>query len=398
MEVGEPGAGMFSKRIRNVQPSATVALSNKVKRLKRQGLDILSFTLGEPDFKTPQHIIDAAKNALDDGLTHYVQSMGMPQLRTALAEHVGRKNDIKAEMDNVIVLPTKFALYCAIQASVNQGDQVIFPNPGWVSYGPMVTLAKGTPVPVKMRYNDGWEWHPDDIRSHITHKTRVIIVNTPSNPTGSLISRDALKEIAEIADEKDLLIISDEVYENLIYEDDHFSIGSIDDVADRTVTISGFSKSYAMTGWRIGWMIATQEMIKMVNKLQEHSLTCLPGFVQMGALAALENGDDCVREMREEFRARRDMLIPMLNEIEGVTCEVPKGAFYAFFRMDTGFRSMDLAEMLLYKAHIALTPGSAFGSAGEGHLRMSYAASRENLQEGVSRISQFARSLRSGSK
>jgi len=384
---------MFSKRIRNVQPSGTVMLANKVKRLKNQGLDILSFTLGEPDFTTPQHIIDATKKALDKGMTHYTQSMGIPELKQAVADHVARKNGIKATAEEVMILPTKFALYAAIQSFVNPGEQVIFPNPGWVSYGPMVTLAKGTPVPVKMRYVDGWYWDPEDIRSHVTPRTKAIILNTPSNPTGSIISRDTLKEIGEIAEEKDLVIISDEVYENLVYEDEHFSIGSLDGPAERTVTISGFSKSYAMTGWRIGWMVANKETIRMVNKLQQHSLTCLPPFIQMGALAALEAGDQCVKDMKEEFRARRDLLIPLLNDIPSITCEVPKGAFYAFFRMDLGFKSMDLAEMLLYKAHVALTPGSAFGSAGDGYMRMSYAASREDLIEGAKRIGDFARSF-----
>jgi aspartate aminotransferase len=385
---------MFSKRIRNVQPSGTVQLANKVKRLKSQGLDILSFTLGEPDFPTPQHIVDAAKQALDEGLTHYTQSLGMLELREAISDHISRRNGIKAGSENIMILPTKFALYSAIQAYVNPGEQVIFPNPGWVSYGPMITLAKGTPVPVKMRYEDGWKWDPEDIRAHITPKTKAIIINTPSNPTGSIMSREILKEIGDLAEEKDLVVISDEVYENLVYEDEHFSIGSLENIFDRVVTISGFSKSYAMTGWRVGWMVAKKETIRMVNKLQQHSLTCLPPFVQMGALAALKCGDQCVIDMRDEFRSRRDLLIPLLNEIPGVSCEVPKGAFYAFFKMDTGFKSMDLAEMLLYKAHVALTPGSAFGSVGDNYMRMSYASSRENLKEGVRRIGEFVNSLK----
>ncbi|OYT46692.1 aspartate aminotransferase [Thermoplasmatales archaeon ex4484_6] len=385
---------MFSKRIRNVQPSGTVMLSNKVKRLMDQGLDILSFTLGEPDFSTPPHIIEAAKEALDRGMTHYTSSLGMTELREAIARTEKQKNSMDCDTENVIVLPTKMAIYMAIQTFINPGDQVIYQNPGWVSYGPMITLAKGTPVPVKMRYDSGWIWDPQDIRDHITEKTRAIILNTPSNPTGSLISRDTQKEIVEIATEHDLTIIADEVYENLVYEEEHSSIGSLPDAFERTVTVSGFSKSYAMTGWRIGWMVASKETIKMVNKLQQHSLTCLPPFVQMGALAALENGSSCIDDMKEEFRKRRDMLIPLLNEIDGVSCEMPKGAFYAFFKMDTGFKSMDMAEMLLYKAHVALTPGSAFGSAGDGFMRMSYAASRENLREGAKRIAEFIAVLR----
>jgi aspartate aminotransferase len=186
---------MFSKRIRNVQPSGTVMLSNKVKRLKNQGLDILSFTLGEPDFTTPSHIVEAAKRSLDEGMTHYTSSFGMTELREAVAKMVTEKNGIACDYENIIILPTKLALYIAIQTFVNPGEQVIYPNPGWVSYGPMITLAKGTPVPVRMQYNDGWYWDPADIRAHITEKTKAIILNTPSNPTGSLVSRDTQKEL-----------------------------------------------------------------------------------------------------------------------------------------------------------------------------------------------------------
>ncbi|MGA1821891.1 MAG: pyridoxal phosphate-dependent aminotransferase [Thermoplasmatota archaeon] len=381
---------MFSKRVRNVRPSGTVMLSNKVKRLKKQGLDILSFTLGEPDFTTPSHITEACKKALDQGMTHYTSSLGMPELRQAIARYARTKNGIDAVEENVILMPAKFALMATLQAFINPGDKVIIPNPGWVSYGPMVQMAGGTPSPVKMRYNDGWDWHPEDIRAHITSNTKAIILNTPSNPMGSVMDEKRIREIADIALEHDLLVISDEIYENLIYEGTHFSMASMEEMADRTITVSGFSKSFAMTGWRVGWIVANEETIKMLNKIMQHSLTCIPPFIQMGALAALENGDECVNRMKDEFRNRRDMIIPRLNEIDGISCEKPKGAFYAFFKMDIGFNSMDLAEMLLYKAHVAVTPGSAFGSAGSNYIRMSYAASMENLEEGVSRIKKFS--------
>ena len=386
---------MFSKRIRNVEPSATVQLSNKVKRLKNQGLDILSFTLGEPDFNTPQHIIDAAKKALDEGKTHYTSSLGIPELRGAIADRYGRQNGIEINSDNVIVLPAKFALYSAIQSTINKGDEVIIPNPGWVSYGPMVQLARGVPIKVKMTYDDGWDLTAESIEAQLSSRTKAIILNTPANPTGSVLDRETLKGIADLADDRDLLIISDEIYEDLVYDGmEHFSIGSLDHVKDNTITVSGLSKSYAMTGWRLGWMVAPREAIKMVNKLQQHSLTCMPHFIQMAAVAALEHGREPVLQMRDEFQERRDILIPLLNGIDGVYCEVPKGAFYAFFKIDIGFNSMDLADMLLYKAHVALTPGSAFGSMGANHMRMSYAASRENIMEGVRRISDFVDGFR----
>jgi len=386
---------MFSKRIRNVEPSGTVTLSNKVKRLKNQGLDILSFTLGEPDFPTPEHIVEAAKKALDEGMTHYTSSFGIPELRTAIANRYNERNGMDISKDNVIVMPAKFALYAAMQSFINRGEEVIFSNPAWVSYGPMVQLARGVPVRVKMRYNDGWHLDIDAIRSHITSKTKAIILNTPDNPTGSVITKNELEEIAEIAVDKDLLIISDEIYEDIIYDGErHVSIGAFENVQERSVIISGLSKSYAMTGWRLGWFVGSKEAIKMVNKLQQHSLTCLPPFIQMGAVAALEGGDERVREMVVEFQKRRDFLIPLLNRIDGISCEVPKGAFYAFFKIDIGFNSVDLADMLLYKAHVALTPGSAFGSMGAGHMRMSYAASMDEIKEGVKRIEDFVDGFR----
>ncbi len=386
---------MFSKRIRNVEPSATVQLSNKVKRLKNQGLDILSFTLGEPDFNTPQHIIDAATKALGEGKTHYTSSLGIPELRESIARRYGQQNGLEITSDNVIVQPAKFALYSAIQSTINKGDEVIIPNPGWVSYGPMVQLARGVPIKVKMTYDDGWFMSAESIEAQLSSKTKAIILNTPANPTGSVLGRETLKGIADLAQDRDLLIIADEIYEDLVYDGmKHFSIGSLDQVKDQTITVSGLSKSYAMTGWRIGWMVAPKEAIKMVNKLQQHSLTCMPHFIQMAAVAALEHGRDPVMKMRDEFQKRRDILIPLLNEIDGVSCEVPKGAFYAFFKIDAGFNSMDLADMLLYKAHVALTPGPAFGTMGAGHMRMSYAASRENIIEGVHRISDFVDGFR----
>ncbi len=377
---------MFSKRITELEPSATIALGNLVKKLERDGTKILSFTLGEPDFTTPNHIIEAAKAALDKGDTHYTPSAGNMDLRQAVAERVRSLNSLKAQAENVIILPTKLAIYMAVQALVDDGDEVIFPDPGWVSYGPMVLLSGGRPVPVPMVNRDGWKWELSDIEAAITKRTKVLLVNTPSNPTGSIVSRKEQEELAKLARDHDLMVISDEIYENLIYDEPHHSIGSLPAAEDRTITISGFSKSYAMTGWRVGWMIADPDTIKMVNKLQQHTLTCLPGFVQAGALAGLKGGDSSILEMKREFKARRDMLIPMLNEIDTISCEVPKGAFYAFFRMDNGRSSLENAELLLKNVHVALTPGSAFGKAGEGYLRMSYAASREDLKAGVAAI------------
>ena len=385
---------MYSKRIVELEPSGTIALGNRVKTMIEQGVDVVSLTLGEPDFDTPRPVREAAKKGLDEGLTHYMPSLGTMELRKAIAKRVMEHNHLKVDHQNVMVLPAKMAIFMAVQALVDPGDEVIVPDPGWVSYCPIVTLAGGRSVPVAMMHGDGWTWDLEDIEKAMTKRTKAIILNTPSNPTGSMVPLDVQKGIADLAAERDITVISDEIYENLVYDEPHHSIGSLDGMMDRTITVSGFSKSYAMTGWRIGWMVASKETIGMVNKFQEHSLTCLPGFVQKAAVAALQTGDGYVEEMRREFKGRRDMLIPKLNEIDGVTCEVPKGAFYAFMRMDTGMSSARTAEALLNDAHVALTPGSAFGRMGEGYQRMSYAASRKNLEEGIARIAKFMKGLK----
>jgi aspartate aminotransferase len=384
---------MLSRRIKDLAPSGTVMLSNRVAKLKSEGVDVISFTLGEPDFITPKNVIRAAKAALDAGDTHYTPSTGIKDLREAILSHILKKNRIQARLDNVMVLPAKFALYCAIQSILNDGDEVLYPDPGWVSYGPQVQMAGGKPIPFRMTFEDGWHLSPESIERSITSRTKAIIINTPSNPTGSVMSEEELGLVAEIAKKKDLLVIADEVYEDLIYEGEHHSIGSFEGMADRTITIAGLSKSYAMTGWRIGWVIANADIIGMINKIQQHSLTCLPGFVQRAGLEAIIGGRDSVEEMRKEFQARRDLLIPLINSIPGLSCEVPKGAFYAFFKADLGIDSMKLSEMLLDHAHVALTPGSAFGKEGEGYLRMSYAASRKDIEEGMRRIAEFVATL-----
>lgn len=380
---------LFSKRITELEPSSTIALNNLVKRMEREGKKVLSFTLGEPDFPTPPHIVEAAKTALDNGDTHYTPSAGTMQLRQAVVDRVRTVNSLKVQPENVIILPTKLAIYMAVQAFVDDGDEIIFPDPGWVSYGPMVQLSGGRPVPVPMVNEDGWKWELPEIEKAITKRTKAIIINTPSNPTGSILSRKDQEGLAKLARDHGLKIISDEIYENLVYDEPHHSIGSLPAAEDNTITISGLSKSYAMTGWRVGWMVADPNTIEMVNKLQQHTLTCLPGFVQAGAVAALKGGDSTVEPMRREFKARRDLVIPLLNEIDDITCEVPKGAFYAFFRMDNGKSSTENAELLLKHAQVALTPGSAFGKAGEGYQRMSYAASRDDLKAGIAKIRSF---------
>ena len=271
---------MVSQRLQQVPASGTLAISNLVSQLKSEGIDVLSFSLGEPDFTTPGNIIEAAKASLDSGFTHYTPSMGIPELRKAVAERARSFNKLDVQAKNVLITPCKHAIFMAAMAYIDPGDEVLLPDPGWVTYEADIRLCGGIPVYVPLRFEDGFVLDPAVIESLITPKTRMIILNTPSNPTGCVIPEKVIREIADIAMEHDIMVLADEIYENIIYEGKHFSIASVPGMMERTITVSGLSKTYAMTGWRIGWMIAPEADIKAVNKLQSHSVTCCTSFTQ----------------------------------------------------------------------------------------------------------------------
>ncbi len=383
---------MVSDRLKAVPPSGTVAISNLVSEMKASGIkDIISFSLGEPDFTTPGNIIDAAVDSLHRGFTHYTPSMGLPELKKAIAESTKAKNGIPCGPQNVLVTPTKQAIFLWALAYLNPGDEVILPDPAWVSYEAVILLAGAKPVYVPTYFDEGYIINPDRVREAITPKTKAIIINSPSNPTGAVQPEEALKAIADICVEKDLIVLTDEIYEHILYEGKHVSLAAMPGMWERTYTVSGLSKTYAMTGWRIGWLIADD--VKSINKLQSHSITCCTSFVQEAAIEAIKGTQEPKAAMVKEFKKRRDLALDIIADIPGLECNRPNGAFYLFPRYDMDIKSNDLADKILREGHVAVTPGRAFGPCGEGSFRMSYAASEEDIKEGLARIKKVLATL-----
>ncbi len=384
---------MVSKRLQEIPASGTIAISNLVSQMKAEGVDIVSFSMGEPDFTTPENIIDACCDALHSGFTHYTPSMGIPELREAVADMESRVDGVPCRASNVLITPTKQAIFMIALAYINPGDEVILPDPSWVSYEACVRLAGGVPVYIPTKFEDEFVVDPALIEAAITPRTRMIILNTPSNPTGTVIPREVLRQIADIAIANDLLVLSDEIYESIIYEGKHTSIASFPEMFDRTLLVSGLSKTYAMTGWRLGWAVASEENIKAINKLQSHSISCCVSFVQKAAVEAIRGPQDAKEAMVKEFRKRRDLALDLISEIPQLECNVPKGAFYVFPRYSIDMPSAKLAEVLLKEGHVAVTPGTAFGPGGEGFFRVSYATSEDQIREGFDRIKKTLASL-----
>ena len=375
---------MTAKRLQNITESATLRISNLANELKSQGKDIISFSLGEPDFNTPGHIIDAAKASLDRGDTHYTPSPGIPELRKAIAEKLKKENKIEAKMGNIIVTPgAKQAIFEVMLSVLQEGDEAILFDPAWVSYDPCIKLAGAKTVWAPTTRDDGFI--PAGLSDYITKKTKLIVINSPCNPTGGVYGRETLKEIADLALDNNILVLSDEIYEKIIYDREHFSIGSLDGMQDLTITVNGFSKAYAMTGWRLGYVCAPKEIYEQMLKLHSHSVSQATSFVQYAGIPALQGDQTCVADMVKEFRARRDLLVVGLNRL-GIKCACPDGAFYAFADVSEYGSGEKVAELLLNKAFVATTPGAAFGEAGNDFIRISYATSQERIREALRRM------------
>ena len=377
---------MVSKRLQEVPASGTIAISNLVSQMKAEGVDIVSFSMGEPDFTTPENIIDACCDSLHAGFTHYTPSTGIPELREAVAEMENRVDGVPCKASNVLITPTKQAIFMIALAYIDPGDEVILMDPTWVSYEACIRLAGGVPVYVSAKYEDEFVVDPAMIEAAVTPRTKMIILNTPSNPTGTVMPGEVLKQIADIAIANDIMVLSDEIYEAIIYEGKHTSIASFPGMFDRTLLVSGLSKTYAMTGWRLGWAVASEENIKAINKLQSHSISCCVSFVQKAAVEAIRGPQDAKNAMVAEFRKRRDLALDLISEIPQLECNVPKGAFYVFPKYSMDMSSAKLAEVLLKEGHVAVTPGIAFGPGGEGFFRVSYATSEGQIREGFDRI------------
>lgn len=367
-----------SDTIAAVAPSATMAMSNRSKEMIASGIDVISLAVGEPDFATPAHITQAAIDALNRGETHYAPSRGIPELTQAIADKLNRENHIAATQKQIMVTAgAKDAIRITMMALLNRGDEVVVIDPSWVSYEPCVQIAGGKAV----HYSLNADFQVDEsIYEVITDKTKMIIVNTPSNPTGSILGRSSLRLIADVCMDHDLFCLSDEIYEKLVYGKEHVSIATVGDMLERTITINGFSKAYAMTGWRLGYLAAPLEVIPAMDKVMQHSVGCVNTFAMWGGVAALNGDQGCVEEMRRQFAERRKYVIGRLAGM-GLSTAPAEGAFYAF--INVGGDDAATANLWLDKAHVAATPGTAFGAPG--WIRISYAASMERLKEAFDR-------------
>ncbi|HRK21178.1 MAG TPA: pyridoxal phosphate-dependent aminotransferase [Fimbriimonadaceae bacterium] len=389
----------LAARAAALSPSPTLSISARANAMKAEGIDVVSFGAGEPDFSTPEPICDAAIAALKSGFTKYTPTGGSPDLKQAAAEKLWRENALKVDPSQIVVsCGAKHSIYNAMMVLVDPGDEVILPSPYWMTYAEQVRLAGGIPVPVPSHAEDGFVPDPDAIKAAVSPRTRAIMLNTPCNPTGAVFPRSLLKEIAALALRHGFWIISDEIYEKLIYDGEkHVSPASLgEDVAAQTVTVQGCSKSYAMTGWRIGFAAAPKPVAQAMTNLQDQVTSNPTSFAQKGAIAALNMPPAEIEAMRVEFEARRDLIVAKLREIPSVTVANPKGAFYVMpdFRAYLGGKIKDdpaLASFLLENVHVAAVPGSVFG--GDGHLRLSYATSRENIERGVARIAEALHGL-----
>jgi aspartate aminotransferase len=374
--------------------SATIALTDKARTLKALGHKVVSFTAGEPDFDTPVHIKEAANRSLQAGNTHYVSSRGIPKLLDAIASKLKQDNGITVDPStDIIVTPgSKVALYITLATLCNPGDEVLILEPGWVSYDALVRLPGAVPVPVALDWQRNWVIEETQLESLITPRTKAIIVNSPNNPTGRVMSDPELAAIDHVATRHNLYIVSDEVYDRIIYDVHPTSPASLPHLAERTLTVNGFSKTFAMTGWRLGYVAGNRDLISKILNVQQHVVTCATSFVQEAGIAAINGPQEPVEDMIRAYRSRRDVILSALQQMPGVHCNTPEGAFYAFPRFPAFPSSDALAEILLDKCQIATIPGAAFGKTGEQHLRLSYACSMDSIASGMERLDKFLRS------
>ena len=385
----------LSKIAAGVSPSATLAVSALAKKMKAEGKDVIGFGAGEPDFATPDRISYAGVRAICDGKTRYTPAAGMIELRQAICDRVKADYGLEYEPTQAVVASgAKHMVYIALAALVDPGDEVIVPSPYWVSYYEMVRLFGGVPVVVDVSEEQGFQLTPEQLEAAITDKTKILVLPFPNNPTGAIMTQKDLEEIAEVIIEKDIYVLSDEIYSELSYAGDHVSITSIPGMRERTVLINGFSKAYAMTGWRLGYACGPAEILSQMTKLHQYAIMCAPTNSQYAAVEALKNGDEDVAMMRESYDQRRRFLVHTLREM-GLSCFEPYGAFYIFPSIqEFGMTSEEFATRFLMEEKVAVVPGTAFGACGEGFLRISYAYSLEDLKEATGRLARFVTKLR----
>ena len=385
----------ISARAAQLSPSLTLSIDSKAKAMKAEGIDVCGFGAGEPDFDTPEHIKAAAIAALESGFTKYTPSAGLPELRQAISEKLEADNQLSYRPSQVVVSSgAKHSCYNAILATCQPGDEVLIPSPYWVSYPDMVRLAGAEPVIVQTSERHGWKMRASDFENAMTPRTKMVILNSPGNPTGAVYTREELEGIDEVAAEEDIYILSDEIYEKLVYDDvKHVSIASLSKEAyDLTITVNGFSKAYAMTGWRLGYLAAPEVVAKAVDNIQSHSTSNPCSFAQKGAVAALKGDQQALADMRDEFSMRRDYMYDRITKIPNITAVKPEGAFYVLVNISQlGLSSQNFADRLLSKANVAVIPGAAFGD--DRTVRLSYATSIDIIKKGLDRFQDFCRTL-----
>jgi aspartate/methionine/tyrosine aminotransferase len=380
----------IAKRMELLGTETAFEVLARAKALERQGKEVIHLEIGEPDFDTPRNIKEAAIRALNAGFTHYVPAAGIPELREAIAEHISETRDIDVDPDEVVVTPgAKPIMFFGVLACVNPGEEVMYPDPGFPIYSSVVNFVGAKPVPIPLREENDFRIDVEHLRKSITNRTRMLILNYPENPTGGILTHNDLKAIAEaLAERDDIVVLSDEVYNSIIYEGKHESIASLPGMKERTIILDGFSKRYAMTGWRLGYGVMRKDLAERITQLMINSNSCTCAFVQMAGVEALRGPQDEVEKMVAEFRRRRDVIVSGLNKIGGISCREPKGAFYAFPNITgTGMDCRRLADYLLSEAGVAVLPGTSFGEYGEGYLRLSFANSVENIRKALDRIS-----------
>ncbi|HID25065.1 MAG TPA: pyridoxal phosphate-dependent aminotransferase, partial [Thermoplasmata archaeon] len=363
----------------------------KAKELERQGKSILHFEIGEPDFDTPWNIKNAAIEAIKKGETNYVNAAGVVELHEAISEEIEKTRGFKPSVNQILVAPgANPMIYFALACVADKGDEILMSDPGFPSYLAAAAALGLKPVYVPLKEENGFRMYPDDVAELMTPKTRMIIMNSPQNPTGAVMTEDEVKGLSDIAEDKKVYLFSDEIYSKLIYDVEHHTPAVRDGCNERTLLVDGFSKAYAMTGWRLGYCVGPKELISKMELLLQTIVSCVPPFVQYGGVEALKGSQDFVYSMREEYRRRRDVVVPRINRIRGFSCVYPQGAFYVFPNIrKTGMRSDELADYLLEKAGVAVLPGTAFGPNGEGYLRFSYATSLEVIKEAFERITKL---------
>ena len=383
----------LAKRMARLGTETAFEVLVRARALEAKGKDIIHLEIGEPDFDSPANIIEAATDALHKGWTHYGPSAGLPILREAIAEDAGLRRGVKIDASEVVVVPGgKPIIFFTMLALVEEGDEVIFPNPGFPIYESMIQFLGARAVPIRLREDKDFNLDVDELASLISDRTKLIILNSPHNPTGGVMPERDVRAIAKAIGERDIMVLSDEIYSRLLFEGSHFSIMSVDGWKDRTIMLDGFSKTYAMTGWRMGYGVMRADLATHIARLMTNSNSCTASFTQVAGVEALRGDQTSVQKMCAEFKRRRDVFVAGLNKIPGFSCRVPHGAFYVFPNITgTGWKSKKLADAILEEAGVACLSGTAFGDFGEGYLRFSIANSIENLEKALERINAWAK-------